>query len=58
MKNFVTIRKVHITTLILCAMVVLSLPIGLQCAQHLEGGPPASLYLHHNGVELGRNKPR
>lgn len=33
---------------------VLSLPIGLQCAQHLEGGPPASLYLHHNGVEIAR----
>ncbi len=33
---------------------VLSLPIGLQCAQHLEGGPPASLYLHLNGVEIAR----
>lgn len=33
---------------------VLSLPIGLQCAQHLEGGPEASLYINHNGVEIAR----
>jgi hypothetical protein len=34
--------------------VLLALPIQLECAQHLEGGPLASLYLHHGGVELKR----
>ncbi len=31
---------------------LLSLPIGLVCAQHLEGGPEASLYLHWGDEEL------
>lgn len=31
--------------------ILLKLPIGLQAAQHLEGGPDASLYLKHNGIE-------
>jgi uncharacterized protein YigE (DUF2233 family) len=34
--------------------ILLSLPIKLECAMHLEGGPAASLYLRHNGIELGR----
>jgi hypothetical protein len=34
--------------------ILLALPIQLECAQHLEGGPSASLYLHHAGVELKR----
>ena len=33
---------------------LLSFPIEIVCAQHLEGGPEASLYLYHNGVELKR----
>lgn len=33
---------------------LLSLPIKLDCAMHLEGGPAASLYLRHNGVEIVR----
>jgi len=32
--------------------ILLSLPIGIVCAQHLEGGSQASLYLRHNGVEI------
>ena len=31
---------------------LLDLPIDLVCAQHLEGGPEASLYLKHGGTEL------
>ncbi len=34
--------------------ILLSLPIKLECAMHLEGGPAASLYLRHNSIELGR----
>lgn len=34
--------------------ILLSLPIKLECAQHLEGGPAASLYLRHNNTELAR----
>ena len=34
--------------------ILLSLPIKLECAMHLEGGLAASLYLRHNGIELGR----
>ncbi|MBN1308572.1 MAG: phosphodiester glycosidase family protein, partial [Chitinispirillaceae bacterium] len=34
---------------------LLSLPINLVCGQHCEGGPEASLYLRHNGVEILRN---
>jgi hypothetical protein len=34
--------------------ILLSLPIKLECAMHLEGGSAASLYLRHNGIELGR----
>jgi exopolysaccharide biosynthesis protein len=34
--------------------ILLSLPIKLECAMHLEGGPAASFYLRHNGIELGR----
>lgn len=34
--------------------ILLSLPIKLECAMHLEGGPAASIYLRHNGIELGR----
>jgi hypothetical protein len=32
--------------------ILLSLPIGLVCAQHLEGGPEAQLYLKAGGVEI------
>lgn len=32
--------------------ILLKLPLGLQAAQHLEGGPDASLYLNHKGVEF------
>ena len=32
--------------------ILLSLPIGLVCAQHLEGGPPASLYLQWDDEEV------
>ncbi len=32
--------------------ILLSLPIQLQCAQHLEGGPEASLFFSHNGAKL------
>ena len=32
--------------------ILLKLPIHLQCAQHLEGGPEASLYFSHNGTGL------
>lgn len=31
---------------------LLSFPINIVCAQHLEGGPEASLYLNHNGFEI------
>lgn len=31
--------------------ILLSLPIRLVCAQHLEGGPEAQLYVHHGGIE-------
>lgn len=34
--------------------ILLSLPIRLECAMHLEGGSAASFYLRHNGVELKR----
>lgn len=34
--------------------ILLSLPIKLECAMHLEGGPAASLYLRHNSIELSR----
>jgi hypothetical protein len=34
--------------------ILLALPIQLDCAQHLEGGPLASLYLRHAGVEIKR----
>ena len=33
--------------------ILLDLPIEIQCAQHLEGGPEASLYLKSDGVKLG-----
>lgn len=33
---------------------LLALPIKLECAMHLEGGPAASLYLRHNGVEIAK----
>jgi hypothetical protein len=32
--------------------ILMSLPIGLVCAQHLEGGPEAQIYLKHDEVEL------
>jgi exopolysaccharide biosynthesis protein len=32
--------------------ILLNLPINLQCAQHLEGGPEASLYFSHNGTTV------
>lgn len=32
--------------------ILLELPIGVQCAQHLEGGPEASLYFSHNQVTI------
>lgn len=31
---------------------LLSLPINLVCAQHLEGGPPAQMYVKHGEVEF------
>jgi hypothetical protein len=31
---------------------LLALPLDLVCAQHLEGGPEAQLYLRHDAVEL------
>ncbi len=31
---------------------LLDLPIEIECAQHLEGGPEASLYLNYNGVKI------
>jgi len=34
---------------------LLQLPINLGSAQHLEGGPPASLYFSHQGITLLRN---
>lgn len=34
--------------------ILLSLPIKLDCAMHLEGGPAASFYLRHNSIELAR----
>lgn len=34
--------------------ILLSLPIKLECAMHLEGGPAASVYLRHNSIELTR----
>jgi exopolysaccharide biosynthesis protein len=34
--------------------ILLSLPIKLDCAMHLEGGPAASFYLRHNNIELAR----
>lgn len=33
---------------------LLALPIKLECAMHLEGGPAASLYLRHNSVEIAK----
>jgi exopolysaccharide biosynthesis protein len=33
---------------------LLSLPIKLECAMHLEGGPAASIYLRHKNLELAR----
>lgn len=32
--------------------ILLALPINLQCAQHLEGGPEASLYFSHRDVQM------
>jgi len=32
--------------------ILLSLPIDLVCAQHLEGGPEASMYFRHGGVTI------
>ncbi len=32
--------------------ILLKLPIALVCAQHLEGGPMASLYFSHGGITL------
>jgi len=32
--------------------ILLSLPINLVCAQHLEGGPEAQLYMKHNKTEI------
>ncbi|MDI9570465.1 MAG: phosphodiester glycosidase family protein [Pseudomonadota bacterium] len=32
--------------------ILLKLPLGIVCAQHLEGGALASLYLRHRGVEI------
>ncbi|HPX81909.1 MAG TPA: phosphodiester glycosidase family protein [Syntrophales bacterium] len=32
--------------------ILLGLPIGIACAQHLEGGSQASLYLRHRGVVI------
>lgn len=32
--------------------ILISLPIGIVCAQHLEGGPEASLYFSHRGKEI------
>lgn len=34
--------------------ILLALPLKLECAQHLEGGPLASLYLRHGGIEIRR----
>lgn len=34
--------------------ILLSLPIKLECAMHLEGGLAASIYLRHNNKELAR----
>lgn len=34
--------------------ILLSLPIKLECAMHLEGGPAASFYLRHNNIEFAR----
>ena len=34
--------------------ILLPLPINIVCAQHLEGGPPASLYLSHKGIEISK----
>jgi len=31
---------------------LIDLPINIECAQHLEGGPEASLYLKYKDVEL------
>jgi hypothetical protein len=33
---------------------LISLSLNVVCAQHLEGGPEASLYLNHNGIEIQR----
>jgi hypothetical protein len=33
-------------------MILCSLPIGLVCAQHLEGGPEAQLYVRYGDLEL------
>jgi hypothetical protein len=35
--------------------ILLALPLQLECAQHLEGGPLASLYLRHGSVEIARS---
>jgi len=32
--------------------ILIDLPINIECAQHLEGGPEASLYLKYKDVEL------
>ena len=32
--------------------ILLGLPIDLVCAQHLEGGPVASLYFSYRGIEI------
>jgi hypothetical protein len=33
---------------------LLGLPVGIRCAQHLEGGVEASFYLRHNKTEISR----
>ena len=34
---------------------LINLPIDIECAQHLEGGPEASLYIKTNNIELAFN---
>ena len=34
--------------------ILLQLPIEIECAQHLEGGPPASFYLSTKGITIGK----
>ena len=40
--------------------ILLTLPIDIMCAQHLEGGPEASIYLKYKDFEIekyGSHKP-